>query len=131
MSLFSVYWLSNSVLGLFVVHEFYEHMSANYADLTQFVIVFAGKWLAAIPLTFLVISIITASQINKCFGGQKMEVWSLLVGLLAPVYFGCIILLQTYSSIYAIWFFIQLNQDTPKAVINSNTTTTPIGSMGS
>ena len=57
-----------------------------------------------------------------------MEVWSLIIGLIAPVYFGCIILLQTYSSLYALWFLSQLDHTEPIKGSDSSTSK-PIGLM--
>ena len=58
-----------------------------------------------------------------------MEVWGLIIGLIAPVYFGCIILLQTYSSLYALWFLSQLDNTAEPTKGDQSSTNKPIGLM--
>lgn len=90
--LFCVYWLCNTVLGLFLISEYGEYLRENYAELGDCVLMFAIKWFTSVVLALSLILLISLGSSMRCFMGDTDEIKASIVGMAFPVYCFCVIL---------------------------------------
>ena len=103
--LFCVYWLLNTVIGLFIVDTYGEYLKESYPDLSSYILMFSLKWFTSIALAIALVLIISVGSAMRCFMGEAEEIWASMIGMAFPLYCLCLILQQYYATGYGLWFF--------------------------
>ena len=103
--LFCMYWVINTVLGLFIINEYSGYLDESYPDLKTMLLVFSLKWFTSIALAFLLVFLITLGSAIRCFTEESEEIWASIVGMYLPVYCVTLVLQQYYAMAYGVWFF--------------------------
>lgn len=102
-----MYWLLNTIAGLYTVHKYNDYLSDEYPDLSTNIMVFATKWFSAIILTIIILVMLAFGSVMPCFGDLD-TLRQYVIGLAFPVYFICVLSMQLCSSGYGTWFFMEL-----------------------
>ena len=103
-----MYWLLNTVLGLFIISEYSAYLEDSYPELKKMVLVFSLKWFSSVFLAILIVFLITLGSAIRCFTGDTDEIWAAAVGMFLPVYCLCLIMQQYYACGFGIYFFEQV-----------------------
>ena len=86
-----MYWLTNTVAGLYTVHMFNDYLSEEYPNLQLNIIVFATKWFSSIGLTAALMVVIALGSLSF-FQSQSNSLRQQIVGFALPVYFTCVVI---------------------------------------
>ena len=102
-----MYWMVNTVAGLYIVNQYNDYLVEQYPDLQTNIIVFATKWFTSIALTIVFLAVLAFGSFMPCFGDFE-SLKQLIVGLALPIYFTCVTAQQIFSTFYGTWFFLEL-----------------------
>ena len=105
-----MYWLLNTVAGLYIVNEYNAYLKKEYPDLQTNIMVFATKWFTSILLTIAILGMLAFGSVMPCFGDFN-ACKELVVGLSFQIYFICVLTQQMFSSGYGTWFFLHLRSE--------------------
>ena len=105
-----MYWITNTVAGLYTVHLYNDYLTEQYPDLQTNVMVFSTKWFTSILLTIAILAILAFGSFMPCFGDFD-TLKQLVVGLALPIYFICVLTQQLFSTGYGTWFFLELENE--------------------
>ena len=61
-----MYWLTNTVAGLYTVHMYNDYLSEEYPNLQTNILVFSTKWFSSIALTAALLVVIAFGSMS-CF----------------------------------------------------------------
>ena len=95
----------NTVLGLYVVHQYGPYLDSFYPELRDCLLVFALKWFTSLGFAFILIVLIS---MGSAFTADAEEIKASVIGMAFPLYFFCVVLQQIYATGYGIWFFVTL-----------------------
>ena len=115
-----MYWILNTVVGLYTVNLYNDYLTTEYPDLMTNITIFATKWFSSVILTFAILTMLAFGSVMPCFGDLE-TLKQLVVGLALPTYIFCVVTQQIFSSGYGAWFFMNLeNEEVTKNEIRFN-----------
>ena len=91
--MYSVYWLLNSVLGLYIIHEYGGYLADQFQDVSDCIFVFSLKWFSAAFLALALMLLIQIGSTQNCFTADLRDIRDSMKAMALPLYLICLLLL--------------------------------------